>query len=112
MVVDIAKFYLNYVRSHGFPLDDSVVDMILHSYYENALGFMKSYSDDAEVNNLVFDRYQEELTVRHFRGFLWTAWEQVKGPHKSTLIPSWNRVLYNIPGVYSRLLDAVEKDNS
>jgi len=112
MVVDIAKFYLNYVRAHGFPLDDSVMDMILHSYYENASGFIKSYSDDAEVNDLVFDRYQEELTVRHFRGFLWTAWEQIKGPHESTLISSWNRVLYSIPGIYSKLLEAVEKDNS
>jgi glucosyl-3-phosphoglycerate synthase len=112
MVVDIAKFYLNYLRSHGFPLDDATVDMILHSYYENALGFIKSYSDDAEVNYLTYDRYQEELTVRHFRGFLWTAWEQIKGPHESTLIPPWNRVLYSIPGIYPRILEAVEADNA
>ena len=111
MVVDIAKFYLNYVRSHGFPLDDSIVDMILHSYYENALTFIKSYSDDAEVNGLAYDRYQEELTLRLFRGFLWTAWEQIKGPHESTLIPSWNRVLYSMPGIYAKLLHAVEQDN-
>ena len=112
MVVDIAKFYLDYVRSHGFSLDDSAVDMILHSYYENALTFIKCYSDDAVVNGLIYDRYQEEVTVRHFRGFLWTAWEQIKGPHESTLIHSWNRVLYSIPEIYSRLLEAVEKDNS
>ncbi len=111
MVVDISRFYLDYVRSHGFPLDDSIVDMILHSYYENALMFIKSYSDDAEVNSLSYDRYEEEATVRYFRGFLWTAWEQIKGPHESTLIPSWNRVLYSIPGVYPKLLEAVEKDN-
>jgi glucosyl-3-phosphoglycerate synthase len=112
MVVDIAKFYLNYIRSHGFPLDDSIVDMILHSYYENALLFIKSYSDDAEVNSLVYDRYQEERTVRHFRGFLWTAWEQIKGPHVSTLIASWNRVLYSIPDIYSQVLEAVHRDNA
>ncbi len=112
MVVDIAKFYLNYVRAHGFALDDATVDMILHSYYENALGFIKSYSDDAEVNGLVYDRNEEELTVQYFRGFLWTAWEQIKGPHVSTLIPSWNRVLYSISGIYSQLLEAVEKDNA
>jgi len=112
MVVDIAKFYLNYVRAHGFALDDATVDMILHSYYENALGFIKSYSDDSEVNGLVYDRYEEELTVQYFRGFLWTAWEQIKGPHVSTLIPSWNRVLYSIPGIYAQLLEAVEKDNA
>ncbi len=112
MVVDIAKFYLGYVRSHGFALDDAVVDMILHSYYENALGFIKSYSDDAEVNDLAYDRYQEELTAQYFRGFLWTAWEQIKGPHESTVIPSWNRVLYSIPGIYPKLLEAVATDNS
>ena len=112
MVVDIAKFYLNHIRSQGYPLDDSIVDMILHSYYENALLFIKSYSDDAEVNSLVYDRYQEERTVRHFRGFLWTAWEQIKGPHVSTLIASWNRVLYSIPDIYSQVLEAVHRDNA
>jgi glucosyl-3-phosphoglycerate synthase len=112
MVVDIAKFYLNYVRSHGFPLDEPTVDMILHSYYETALGFIKSYSDDAEVNGLVYDRYQEEATVRHFRGFIWTAWEQSKGPRESTVIPSWNRVLYSVPNIYPQLLRAVQEDNA
>jgi glucosyl-3-phosphoglycerate synthase len=111
MVVDIAKFYLTYMRAHGVPLDDAFVDMILHTYYENALRFIKSYSDDAEVNDLVYDRYQEEMTARHFRGFLWTAWEQSKGPHESTLIPSWNRVFYSLPEISNRLLEAVEADN-
>ena len=39
------------------------------------------------------------------------AWEQIKGPHESSLIPSWNRVIYSIPDIYKRLLKAVEKDN-
>jgi glucosyl-3-phosphoglycerate synthase len=111
MVVDIAKFYLTYMRSHGVALDDAFVDMILHSYYENALKFIKQYSDDAEVNNLAYDRHQEELMVLHFRGFLWTAWEQSKGPHEAKLIPSWNRVLYSLPEIYTNLLEAVEADN-
>jgi len=112
MVVDIAKFFLNYMRSHGFHLTDEIVDMILHTYYQNAVSFIKSYSDDAEVNDLVYDRYQEELSLQHFRGFLWTAWEQSKGPHRSTVIPSWNRVLYSVPAIYEQLLDAVESDNA
>lgn len=112
MVVDIAKFYLNHVRSNGIPLDDAFVDMLLHSYYNRSLDFIKRYSDDAEVNGLSFDRYQEELTVRYFRGFLWTAWEQIKGPHESTLIPSWNRVLFSIPEISGELLKAVEEDNA
>ena len=111
MVVDIAKFYLTYMRSHGVPLDDEFVDMMLHTYYQKALKFIRRYSYDAEVNDLSYDLYQEEATARHFRGFLWTAWEQSKGPHEAKLIPSWNRVRYTFPEIYTRLLEAVEADN-
>ena len=112
MVVDIAKFYLNYMRSHGVALDDSFVDMILHTYYDKALSFIRCYSEDASVNDLFYDRYQEELTARYFRGFLWTAWEQSKGPRESTLIPCWNLIVYSLPSIYDKLLEAVEADNT
>ena len=65
MAVDIAKFYLNYVRSHGMAIDDSFIDMLQHTYYSTAIGFVKSYSDDAESNDLIYDRHHEELTVRY-----------------------------------------------
>jgi glucosyl-3-phosphoglycerate synthase len=112
MVVDIAKFYLYYLRCHGVPLDDAFVDMILHTYYQKALMFIKRYGEDADVNGLNYDRYQEELIVQYFRGFLWTAWEEIRGPHESTLIPSWNRVFFSLPDIYERLLQAVEVDNA
>jgi glucosyl-3-phosphoglycerate synthase len=111
MVIDIAKFYLYYMRSHGVPLDEGFVHMICQTYYENALKFLKSYSDDAEVNCLAYDRYQEELSVQYFRDFVWTAWQQCKNQRESPMIPSWNRVVYGLPDIYSDLLDAVEADN-
>jgi glucosyl-3-phosphoglycerate synthase len=111
MVVDIAKFYLTYMRSHGVPLDDSYVDMLLHTYYQNALKYIRKYSYDADVNDLRFDLYEEESAASHFRGFLWDAWMQSKGPQEAKLIPSWNRVAYTFPEIYDRLLEAVELDN-
>jgi glucosyl-3-phosphoglycerate synthase len=111
MVVDIAKFYLTYMRSHGVPLDDAYVDMLLHSYYQTALIYVRKYSYDADVNDLVYDLYQEEAAVGHFRGFLWDAWMQTKGPQEAKLIPSWNRVAYSFGEVYERLLGAVEADH-
>jgi len=111
MVVDIAKFYLTYMRSHGVPLDDAFVDMILHSYYQTALKYVRRYSYDADVNTLSFDLYGEESAVSYFHGFLWDAWEQSKGPQEAKLIPSWNRVAYSFPEIYERLLHAVEQDN-
>ncbi len=111
MVVDIAKFYMTYMRSHGIPMDDSFVDMMLHTYYQNALRFIRKYSYDAEVNRLEYDLYTEESAARFFRELIWTAWQQSKGPHEARLIPSWNRILYSIPEIYSMLHKAVEADN-
>jgi glucosyl-3-phosphoglycerate synthase len=112
MVVDIAKFYLTYMRSHGVPLDDSYVDMLLHTYYQNALKYVRKYSYDSDVNDLHYDLYEEESAASHFRGFLWDAWMQSKGPQEAKLIPSWNRVAYTFPQIYDRLLEAVEADNA
>ncbi|WP_058555789.1 hypothetical protein [Thiohalocapsa sp. ML1] len=112
MVVDIAKFYLTYMRSHGVPLDDSYVDMLLHTYYQNALKYIRKYSYDADVNDLHYDLYEEESAASHFRGFLWDAWMQSKGPQEAKLIPSWNRVAYTFPQIYDRLLEAVELDHA
>lgn len=112
MVVDIAKFYLNYMRSNGMHIDDAFIDMLQHTYYSVGLSFVKSYSDDAESNDLVYDRHEEELTVRHFRDFIFTAWEQAREEKEGTQIPSWNRVIYSVPDIYDDLLEAVEKDNA
>ena len=111
MVIDITKFYLNYIRSHGVPIDDAFVDMIQQTYYRNALYFIKRYSDDAEVNDLIYDRHEEELTVRYFSDFIKEAWEQCKKEPEGTVIPAWNRVLYSFPEVYDRIQEAVEADN-
>ncbi len=112
MVVDIAKFFLMYMRGHAVRMDDSFVDMMIHTYYQNAISFIRRYSYDAEVNNLQYNLYEEESAARHFRAFLWSAWEQSRGPHESTLIPSWNRVCYGFPEIYEHMLDAVEADNA
>ncbi|MFH1122837.1 MAG: glycosyl transferase [Pseudomonadota bacterium] len=112
MVVDIAKFFLNYIRSHGMSIDDSFIDMLQRTYYNAALGFVKSYSDDAESNDLTYDRHQEELTVWYFRDFIGTAWEQAGREKGGTQIPSWNRVIYSVPDIYADLMKAVEQDNA
>jgi len=111
MIIDITKFYLNYIRSHGMPMDDAFIDMLQRTYYSTALSFVKSYSDDAESNNLFYDRHQEELTVRYFREFIGTAWEQTRGEKGGTQIPSWNRVIYSVPDIYQDLLRVVEEEN-
>jgi glucosyl-3-phosphoglycerate synthase len=111
MIGDITKFYLNFIRSHGMPINDAFIDMIQRTYYSTALGFVKSYSDDAEANGLIYDRHQEEQTVSYFSDFIGAAWEQARGQRGGTQIPSWNRVTYSVPDIYKALVEAVEEDN-
>jgi len=112
MIGDITKFYLNFIRSHGMPINDAFIDMIQRTYYSTALGFVKSYSDDAEANGLIYDRHQEEQTVSYFSEFIGAAWEQARGQRGGTQIPSWNRVIYSVPDIYKALIEAVEEDNT
>jgi glucosyl-3-phosphoglycerate synthase len=111
MVVDISKFYFNYMRSHGVSIDNAFIDMICHSYYENAKRFIKIYSDDADINALRYDRHEEELSARYFRNFIARAWEQSRESLDNAMLPSWNRILYSVPDLYEQLLRAVEEDN-
>lgn len=111
MVVDIGRFFLGYVRSHGVPLSEYFLDMLGHLYYERALFFIKRYSDDARVNGLNYDRHKEEVMARHFQDFLLEAAQRCRTEAGATLVPSWNRVLYSFPKAYERIFEAVEEDN-
>ena len=93
------------------PVDDAFIDMVQRTYYTTALKFVKSYSDDAESNALVYDRHMEELTVTYFRDFIGTAWEQARREKGGTQISSWNRVIFSVPEIYDDLVKAVEEDN-
>ncbi|MDL1958616.1 MAG: glycosyl transferase [Deltaproteobacteria bacterium] len=112
MVADIAKFFFSYVRSNGHEISDNFVTMLQESYYRRALNYLKRFSDDAESNQLTFDRYQEERITFHFAGFIKDAWEEMKQKGQSTQIPSWNRVAYSLPEIYEEIVKAVELDNA
>jgi len=74
--------------------------MLQHTYDSTALSSVKSYSDPAEPSESVYDRRQEELTVRYFRDFIATAWDQARQEKEGTQIPSWTRVIYSVPDIY------------
>lgn len=112
MVVDIAKFFLNHLRSNGYVLNDDVIRMVQNTYRQNAWFFIKKYADDASTNGLVFERHKEELTAGHFVDFIGEAWEQIKAGIITQPIPSWNRVAYSFPDIYRDLSSAVEADNA
>lgn len=112
MVVDIAKFFLNHIRSNGFVLNDDIIRMLQNTYRQNAWYFIKKYADDASTNGLEFERHKEELTANHFVDFIGEAWQELQAGRATQSIPSWNRVAYSYPEIYAQLVAAVEADNS
>jgi glucosyl-3-phosphoglycerate synthase len=112
MVIDIARNYLNVMRAKGFALSDERIDVLQSAYLSAALDAVRRYADDASINQLHYDRYDEEQMVQCFRNYLWSAWQQVKGSLVSTQLPSWSRISYSIPEIYANLVEAVALDQS
>ena len=112
MVIDIARSYLNVMRTKGYALSDESVDVLQNAYNQSALDCVRRYADDASVNQLHYDRYEEEQTVQHFSQYLLTAWHEVKGSMVSSQLPSWSRISYSIPDIYRDLVLAVDQDNN
>jgi glucosyl-3-phosphoglycerate synthase len=112
MVIDISRFFLNYVRSHGMPIDDAFIDMLQQTYYQQALGYIKRYSDDAATNGLSYDRHKEELTAWYFKDFIDEAWKEVRQKGVISELPSWNRVVFSVPDIFEDVMAAVEHDNA
>ncbi len=112
MVIDITKFYLNYIRSNGHSLGEDFIESLKATYLRRAGAFVKIYSDDAEANDLVYNRHKEENTVEHFASFIGDGWEEMQKTNLSTQLSSWNRVAYSVPGIFGDVVEAVEADNS
>ncbi|MGH7902275.1 MAG: glycosyl transferase, partial [Thermodesulfobacteriota bacterium] len=73
---------------------------------------MRRYSDDAVINDLLFDMHSEGVAIETFVKALRIASKSfLEDPLGSPLIPNWNRVTSAIPDILEQLKRAVEKDN-
>ena len=80
-----------------------VIQMVTH-------GLDKHYKDKRNVIH-VADGGSTDDTREVAKEFEIKPWQECKKETESTLIPSWNRVCYSIPDIYTKLREAVEKDN-
>jgi glucosyl-3-phosphoglycerate synthase len=111
IVMDIAAFYFNYLRSRGFPHDESFIDLICRKYEQEARSFIDLYAADAEINFLDYDYRLEATMATHFKLFLREAFVTHKFHSRSPVLPAWDRVSSSLPAIYARLTAAVEEDN-
>jgi glucosyl-3-phosphoglycerate synthase len=111
MVVDIASSAIRNLASYGVEFDAGFLNTLTAAYRRTAQDAIASYSDDAALNGLVFDRHEEELAVETFSRALRAAGLGfVRDPMDVPQIPNWNRVASALPDFLDELRDAVEAD--
>ena len=111
MVVDIASSAIRNLASYGVEFDAGFLNTLTAAYRRLAQDAIASYSDDAALNGLVFDRHEEERAVETFtRGLRAAGLGFVSDPLGAPQIPNWSRVISAAPDFLGELRDAVNAD--
>jgi glucosyl-3-phosphoglycerate synthase len=113
MSIDITKVLFRTLAARGVVFSDRLIETLLMTYLATAQDTVRKYHHDALINNLSFDRSQEDLAVKTFaRGLRIGGSAFLENPLDPPEIPSWNRVISALPDFPSLLRDAVESDES
>jgi glucosyl-3-phosphoglycerate synthase len=111
MVYDIASSSIRNLASYGVEFDAGFLNTLTAAYTRMAQDAIASYSDDAALNGLVFDRHEEEVAVEVFSRALRAAGLGfVRDPMGLPQIPNWNRVTSALPNFLDELREAVDAD--
>ena len=111
MVVDIASSLIRNLASYGVEFEAGFLNTMIASYVRTAQDAIASFSNDAKLNGLEFDRHAEEVAVETFSGALRTAGLSfVRDPMGTPQIPNWSRVSSALPGFLAELRGAIEAD--
>ena len=110
MTLEIAKNMFRTLAAQGCVLGDAEFRTLLVHYQQLAGDAINKYYADAMLNGLEFDRHAEAGAVTAFAESLREAAEvYTENPMSLPIIPSWNRVLHAIPGMFDLILDAAEE---
>jgi glucosyl-3-phosphoglycerate synthase len=111
MVVDIAASLIRNLASYGVEFEAGFLNTMIAAYVRTAQDAIASYSNDAKLNGLQFDRHAEEVAVETFSGALRAAGlDFVRDPMGAPQIPNWSRVSSALPDFLTELRHAVEED--
>jgi glucosyl-3-phosphoglycerate synthase len=109
MSIDIARAFCRTMVSEGEVFSEGVVETLQAAYLGTARDMIKRYSDDALINDLPYDRHEEDLAVRTFaQGLRIGATSFMEEPLEHPEMPNWNRVTSVMPRFPAMLKEIVE----
>jgi glucosyl-3-phosphoglycerate synthase len=110
MARDVVKHLLRTLAAAGVNLSGGLVRSILAAYQREAEDAVADSYAVATINDLVFDRHQEERNVQVFTHALRASIEEfLVDPLGAPLVPNWVRVWAGVPDAGARLLSAVQQ---
>jgi len=112
MCIDISKILFRTLAAQGIELTQGRLKTLQATYVRLAEDTINRYQGDAWINDLVFDRHEEETAVDAFsQGIRMAAEQFFEDPLGAPLIPNWNRIVSAFPGFLEELRVAIEEDN-
>ncbi len=113
MAGDIALRIFRTLASRGVKLDEGVFDTILATYMRKASDVMRFHSADAEINQLLHDRHDEDVAVQTFaRSIRRASAAYLADPLHDPMLPCWDRIGAELPGFPAAFADAVRRDGA
>jgi glucosyl-3-phosphoglycerate synthase len=110
---DVAACVFRTLALQGVPLDRARFDTLLAVTQRTAEDAIRTYDAVAGLNDLHYDRHEEETIATLFSHSLRNATDAyLADPLGSPLIPNWNRVEAALPEFFEDFRAAVERDNA
>ncbi|MFK8114541.1 MAG: glycosyl transferase [Rubripirellula sp.] len=107
MATDILTTVYRTLASQGVVMSGSTFITLRSSYLRLAQNGIRQYAADALVNDLQYDRHEEEKAIEAFGECVSTAAEVFRGdPNGAAAIPNWTRVRAVFPEFTQELRDA------
>lgn len=107
MATDIMTTLYRTLASQGVVMSDSTFITLRAAYLRTAQDCIRQYGSDALVNDLVYDRHTEEVTIDAFAECISSAADAFRSdPNGAQAIPNWTRVHAAFPEFTKRLRDS------
>lgn len=111
MTTDILASIFRTLGSMGVSFNAGFFPTVRAGYLRAAQDCIRQYHADAEMNDLYFDRHEEESAIEAFAERIVPAGQAfLQEPTRFCEIPNWNRVLAVFPDFPYQLRDAVLED--
>lgn len=104
MSVDITKAIFRTLRIEEVSFSEEFLKALRVDYLKIAQEHIDHYSASAAINQLNFDKHDEELVVKTFTDAIEIAGSEFcNDPTRDKPMPNWNRVISEIPDIFERI---------